>query len=118
MELDLPKQFEELVLRESLKNASLRKRSTDEQPRLSIKDRIKVREDVKDKRIKVEAVPSDSTDPKITGKTEDAEKTKKDPAKVRCTFWPTCKKPECPFVHPKEAVSLLVSQIPEMRIWE
>lgn len=29
-------------------------------------------------------------------------KNKKEPGKVRCRHWPTCKTPDCPYVHPKE----------------
>lgn len=110
MELELPRKFEDLVLRETVTGTSLRKRSKEDEsklnePKLSIKDRIKVREDVKNKRIKVEAAHHEPDDQKTSVKTEGIEKSKKDPAKVRCAFWPGCKKPECPFVHPKEAVN-------------
>ena len=110
MEKDLPDRFNDLVIKESIKGTTLRKRSKDEESKPSenkpsIKDRIKVREDVKDKRIKVASTPIDKVEEKTALKEEETEKTKKDPAKVRCNFWPSCKKTDCPFVHPKEKVS-------------
>jgi len=47
---------------------------------------------------------TEKVEEKIVVKEEDAEKSKKDPAKVRCRHWPSCKKADCPFVHPKESV--------------
>lgn len=112
MENDLPKKFDDLVLKESVRGSTLRKRSIDdkEKPQAddakpSIKDRIKVREDAKDKKIKVAvATPANGSDaPKAK---EDAPtKSQKDPSKVRCNFYPVCKKADCPFVHPKDPVS-------------
>lgn len=107
---ELPKKFEDLVSRKSIAGTSLRKRSKEEdaqtdQSKLSIKDRIKVREDAKDKKIKVAAVPLEKIEEKIKIEGEETDKAKKDPAKVRCSFWPGCKKPECWFAHPKEVVS-------------
>lgn len=42
---------------------------------------------------------------------EPKEKPKREPGKTRCSFWPTCKNAECPFVHPKENVFLSVSEV-------
>jgi len=114
MEDDLPKRFSELVAKEEGKGDSLGKRPIEDKPtnddgKPSIKDRIKVRDDAKDKRIKVAAVlarppnattdsPADDTQPKGDGEG----RSKKDPSKVRCNFYPGCNKPDCPFVHPKE----------------
>ena len=41
-------------------------------------------------------IPTPGEDPK--------EKQKREPGKTRCSFWPSCKNAECPFVHPKENV--------------
>lgn len=111
MESDLPKKFNELVLRESVKGTSLRKRSkeedvkTDEPKGISIKNRIKVREDVNAKKIKTENGPEVKQEEKPVVKVEEnQEKTKKEPSKVKCRHWPSCKNKECPYVHPKELV--------------
>lgn len=29
-------------------------------------------------------------------------KSRKDPSKIRCRHWPSCKTADCPYVHPKE----------------
>jgi len=123
MSHDLPTKFEDLIVRESTTGSSLRKRSKDEETKVeptkpSIRDRIKVRDDAKDKKIKVAGIATDKVEEKTKVEGEETEKPKKDPAKVRCGFWPSCKKPECPFVHPKEAVFLKVSQVPKMRLWQ
>ena len=106
MESDLPKEYSKLAGKDFGDEAVLGKRGADERPtdgdsKPSIKDRIKVREDAKDKRIKVAAVTASApVDGEV--KEESNGKGKKDPSKVRCNFYPSCNKPDCPFVHPKE----------------
>lgn len=110
MESELIAKFEELTAPKTAKPASLRKRSADDKDappangaKMSIKDRIKVREDAKpEKRIKVEAVAAPAPTGEEKPKEEKAERGKKDPAKVRCRFWPGCHNKECQFAHPKE----------------
>lgn len=115
MEGELPDKFKELFKKESSKEVTLGKRSAEDRPvdeegkdsKPSIKDRIKPREDARDKRIKV--APAIHAEPAGEGVNREGlasnGKPKKDPAKVRCNFYPSCNKPECPFVHPKEPVS-------------
>jgi sugar-specific transcriptional regulator TrmB len=108
METELPSKFKALMAEKSAKNAELTKREKDESNTVtdskpSIKDRIKVRTDVAEKRIKVVTSASEKPEHEESPNVN-IEKGKKDPSKVRCTFWPGCKKPECPFVHPKDPV--------------
>lgn len=116
----LPKKFRELQAKDSAKT-SLRKRSQEDKPdaeesKPSIKDRIKVREDAKDKRIKVAAVAHAETAEDSKDRENAQSKSKKDPSKVRCHFYPSCNKPDCPFVHPREPVSSPVPEVSEVRL--
>lgn len=115
MEKDFPKKVNSLKLKEAVVATALRKRSIDDKEKVqaddnkpSIKDRIKVREDAKEKKIKVSVAAPATTPANGTesGKPKDEAPTKsaKDPSKVRCNFYPGCKKAECPFVHPKDPV--------------
>jgi hypothetical protein len=116
LENELPRKFKELVAKLEPKEDTLEKR---EEPGSkvgpsnangnktgSILDRIKPRNDVKAKRVKTDE-QGDETAVKQEQNEEDGarpERVKKDPKKVRCTFWPGCKNTDCPFVHPIEPV--------------
>ena len=69
-------------------------------------ERIKPRNDPKIKRVKQDEGDEDKgAKQEPTGEEgETTERAKKDPKKVRCTFWPSCKNTDCPFVHPSEQV--------------
>lgn len=115
MEKDFPKKLGSLKLKEAVVAVGLRKRSIDDKEKVqaddnkpSIKDRIKVRDDAKEKRIKVNVAapaPAPSNGTEAPKAKEDAPaRAPKDPAKVRCNFYPGCKKADCPYVHPKDPV--------------
>ena len=69
-----------------------------------ILDRIKPRpNNVKTKKVK-ETTEGTTEQPKDEQK-EVGDKPKRDPAKTRCNFWPSCKTEDCPYVHPSQPVS-------------
>lgn len=75
-----------------------------------ILDRIKPRpNNNKNKRVKettegaTEAPVAPVGEPGREG--EEGNRPRRDPAKTRCNFWPSCKNTDCPFVHPNQQVS-------------
>ena len=76
----------------------------------SIIERVKPRPNkkVKDATKSNKKTETDDANTKKEGETaekgKDGERPKRDPAKTRCNFWPTCKNTDCPFVHPSEQV--------------
>lgn len=128
LEKEIPKQYNEMTNQAATKEAAdeprLEKRSEDQQKpnraeekKGNILDRIKPRGQPKTKQVKAEAgeeqqvAEAPQQDDEHKG-----DKPKKDPSKVRCNFWPSCKKPDCPFAHPTEQVTSLVSSLSEMRL--
>ena len=68
-----------------------------------ILDRIKPRpNNIKSKRVKESTEGVEQPQGEVA---EGGDKPKRDPAKTRCNFWPTCKNQDCPFVHPNQQVS-------------
>lgn len=73
--------------------------------RRGILDRIKPRQ--KPQKTPVQGSTIGKTEKKegeVQPNLENGERKKKDPAKVRCRFWPVCKDTECLFAHPKDQV--------------
>ena len=118
LERELPEKFNELTHKDEGNQQTLEKReenttngaSADNKGAKkggSILERIKPRSDVKGKRVKSdENAEENPVKQEQTGEDgETPERTKKDPKKVRCTFWPGCKNADCPFVHPTEPVA-------------
>ena len=99
----MPKKVESLSLSNSNPESILKKREQVEEAggkQASILERVKLREDAK--KIKAEIIhvekPVQEEDDKKNSKFS------KDPSKVRCRNYPSCKKQDCPFVHPTETV--------------
>lgn len=99
----MPKKVESLALSKSNPENILKKREQIEETgskQVSILERVKLREDAK--KIKAEIIqvekPVQEEDEKKNNKFS------KDPSKIRCRNYPSCKKQDCPFVHPTEAV--------------
>ena len=114
LEKELPKKFKELTEDSKGKESALEKREDpnsangQNKPNRkgdSILDRIKPRADNKNKRVKTEEGAESEAKPESPEEEGSGDRPKKDPKKVRCTFWPGCKKEDCPFVHPTEQVS-------------
>lgn len=71
-----------------------------------ILDRIKPRPNNNNNKTKRTKETTDGAlEPSQNETGEPGEKPKRDPAKTRCTFWPSCKNTDCPFVHPSQQVS-------------
>lgn len=115
LERELPKKFKELTEGSKLKEVALEKReefnasngqNKPNRKNDSILDRIKPRADNKNKKAKTDEGGENEAKPEGAEEEEaQGDRKKKDPKKVRCTFWPGCKKEDCPFVHPSEQVS-------------
>ena len=104
METDLPNKVQFLGKKSSNFTVELKKRNQPDEgngntTKQSILQRIKPRDDIKHVKAEITTVEKiiEVEEPK-------KEKSAKDPKKVKCNFWPSCKKPECPFAHPKEEV--------------
>lgn len=94
---DYVKKYEELLKQFKQKNQKEEDKPTKKAPPApnktegkSILDRIKPKNDAQAKDLK-----------QVTDQQE-PEKSAKDPSKIRCKFWPSCKVEDCPYAHPKE----------------
>lgn len=128
MEKEVPKKFNSLLspekkpatVKKDVKEVKLEKREvleTAEKDSKTVKTADDKKEGDKEKSILDRVKPRPNKKVKETTKSNkkpeepapedpDAkpERTKRDPAKTRCNFWPTCKNEDCPFVHPAEPV--------------
>ena len=109
MENEIPKKFNGLLnpKAEVEEEPTLAKRenpgSKTETKEKSILERVKPRPNKKTKETTGDSNhPNQENKDKKQEKGKDGERPKRDPAKTRCNFWPTCKNKECPFVHPSE----------------
>ena len=113
--LEISKKYEKIPeIKEEIKKEEgnlLKKREKPEeikttkiQPRQKrgILDRIKPRQKPQQKKIITN--PQIKKEGEEIPNLENGERKKKDPAKVRCRFWPVCKDTECLFAHPKDQV--------------
>ena len=101
---DLPNQVQILSKKTNPDSNELKKRDQPDGintniPKQSILQRIKPRDDINHVKAEITTVEkvAELEEPK-------KEKATKDPQKVKCNFWPSCKKPECPYAHPKKEV--------------
>ena len=97
-------------MKEEPKEEVLGKRNVEEfqkdsKIKTSVTSRIKLRDDAKKIPIKTEPSSQTATKGESSNPSDPASKSKKDFSKIRCNFWPNCKKEDCPYVHPKEQVN-------------
>lgn len=96
---------EQKVIPKDNSNGTQEQKTDSKEEKGGILDRIKPRPNNNNKVKKTKETTEGVPDQPQNEAEEGAEKPKRDPAKTRCNFWPSCKTTDCPFVHPNQQVS-------------